>query len=65
MTPTEVRKRVREIRRNAKDDEIAHELEDALRRDVLTAIAKGAKSAPALAREALRSTEIDFSRWCA
>lgn len=44
------------------DDEHAHNLEDALYIDVLQAIANGAPNAAELARDALRTQDIDFSR---
>lgn len=44
------------------DDEHAHNLEDALYLDVLRAIADGAPNAAELARDALRTQEINFSR---
>lgn len=49
----------------AHDDEGAHIAEDALYRKVLEAIADGAENAPTLARLALKTGEIDFSRWYA
>lgn len=44
-------------------DSAAHEAEDDLRRDVLIAIAAGTGWQADLAREALRTTDLDFSRW--
>lgn len=49
----------------AKDYEAAHGEEDALHRDVLAAIAEGTGTAAGLAKEALRTTELDFPRPCA
>jgi hypothetical protein len=50
----------------ARDDaEKAHALEDELYRDVLTEIAKHENDAGELARAALRSRELNFSRWTA
>jgi len=65
MTPGEVEARVERIRAMAGDDEAAHGAEDSLRRDVLLAIAGGARNARALARTALETEEIEFARWCA
>ncbi len=65
MTVDEVRIHLDQIREHGNDDERAHGQEDALWRAVLEAIAGGAPDAAELAREALRSTEIEFSRWCA
>ena len=47
------------------DSDRAHSAEDALYRDVLQAIADGATNAAELAAEALKTRELDFSRWCA
>jgi hypothetical protein len=47
------------------DDEAAHSMEDALRRDVLQAIANGSPDAVELARIALESESLIFARWCA
>jgi len=65
VTVKELRRRVKAIRAARHDDEHAHGLEDALRRDVLKAIADGAKNASALAAEALKTSEIGFARWTA
>lgn len=47
------------------DDERAHKLEDELHQEVLRAIADGAPDAAELARAALQTKDIDFSRWYA
>jgi hypothetical protein len=66
MTADDVRKRVDAIRELAGDDERAHAEEDRLWADVLTAIAERRCLLPAaVAREALKTKEIDFRRWCA
>lgn len=62
---TQVREGVRYIASIADDDEAAHGREDDLRERVLAAIASGAANASDLAREALRTSDIQFSRWCA
>lgn len=60
-----VKARVAEMVAMKADDEQAHSEEDALHQDVLRAIADGRCDDPAAcAREALKTTEIDFSRWC-
>jgi hypothetical protein len=65
MRIEEARERVEEIRREAaRDDERAHGLEDALHKDVLKAIAEGARNGRQLAAEALTTSEIKFGRWC-
>lgn len=65
MTPQDVRGRVIEVATQVQDPEAAHSDEDKLLADVLQAIADGADDPSALAREALRSLEIRFPRWCA
>ena len=67
MTLTEARARVEVIRDIADDDEAAHAREDALHQDVLAWIALNANddSCRELARIALTTLEIRFSRWCA
>jgi len=65
MTPKEVAKRVAMIGECRGDYEAAHGMEDQLREDVLQAIAGGAPNAADLAREALKSTDMDFPRYCA
>lgn len=62
MTVEEVLNRVDEIRRNAPDDEKAHDLEDALYRDVLQYFADNGYR---IAAEALETQKIEFARWCA
>lgn len=61
MTIEEVRDCVQRIRSLADDDEVAHSLEDALHREVLLAISKGAPKE--LAGEALLTLHIEFHRW--
>jgi len=66
MTLAEVRERVLEIIATAGDPEAAHCKEDALRRDVLYAIAMGREEGcePAeLAALALTSKNAVFERW--
>jgi hypothetical protein len=65
VTVDEARRRLDDIRACAGDDEAAHSMEDALRRDVLQAIADGSPDAVELARIALESESLDFARWCA
>ena len=67
MTPEIVRARVAGIRAVApKDDEAAHGAEDALYAALLRAIAEGrCDDVAQCAREALKTEEIDFARWCA
>lgn len=65
MNVEDVRARVEMIRALAYDGEAAHSDEDALREDVLRAIADGADDPAALAAAALITSEIRFARWCA
>ena len=65
MTPEEARARVEAIREMADDDEDAHRMEDALRSDVLRAIANGSRYGRALSEIALTTSEIEFCRWYA
>lgn len=65
-TVEEVRAAVEEIRRLADDDEAAHSAEDALHQNVLASIAQhDPANAASLAREALKTQDIEFARWCA
>ena len=68
ITLDDVTRRVDEIARTFGDDEKQHNMEDALHRDVLNFIASGRvapSTAASLARAALRTEEISFSRWSA
>lgn len=66
LTPEEVRRRVEELAADYGDAETAHMEEDEIRRDVLEAIRDGRTTDPAgVAREALRTKEIDFPRYYA
>lgn len=63
LTVETVRERVQIIARLAEtDDEAAHAKEDELHREVLQHFAATGDS---LAIEALKTLEIQFSRWCA
>jgi hypothetical protein len=65
MTLDDVKRRVEEIRAIAGDDERAHSYEDQLRHDVLFEIEQGAENAQDLAHEVLKTSAIEFNRWCA
>lgn len=68
MTVKEVRARVEAIEQSKHDPEVAHGLEDNLYRTVLHVIGHkrlGIKEQRAIAREALKTQEIDFARWAA
>lgn len=64
MTREDVIKAVAEIEKNKDDDERAHSEENRLHAAVLRYYAEGGTD-PELAREALKTQEIDFARWCA
>ena len=65
LTVDVVRSRVASIAKIGGDPECAHSSEDTLRDDVLEAIAAGAPNAQELAREALKTNDLTFPRWCA
>jgi len=58
-----IRDAVENIRELVRDNEKAHSLEDDLWEEVLNAIACGASNPQELAREALKTQEIEFNRW--
>ena len=59
-----VRIRVQDIQAISGDDESAHSAEDELYRDVLRYYANGGTD-PELAKEALKTLDLEFERWCA
>ena len=67
MTNEEAEKLLAEVVKyaNDRDHEGAHIERDNLYRDVLRAIAAGADNARELAAIALRSEDVEFSRWYA
>jgi hypothetical protein len=67
VTLKEVRRRVAEIEAMKDDDEAAHILEASLHGDVLACIANSTNLAGVrdLAREALKTKDIEFERWFA
>ena len=66
MNVKDVLEKVQEIKMMAHDDEAAHSREDDLHQDVLRAIAEGrCDDQSACAEAALKTLDIDFSRWCA
>ncbi len=66
MDVESVKRRLADIKASAGDDEGAHVMEDTLHRDVLMAIRDHDCDDPAgCAGEAIKSGEIQFSRWCA
>ena len=65
MTIKDVRARIQKIKDKKHDYEVAHILEDELRRDVLREIAKGTRKSRALAGEVLKSRHTKFVRDCA
>ena len=65
MIVKDVEFEVKRIAAMASDPELAHLGEDELWRRVLMAIAAGEKHPRELASAALRTAELDFSRWYA
>jgi hypothetical protein len=66
ITVEQVKLEVERIRKMAGDDESAHAAEDDLHQNVLTAIMNGECEDPKVcAREAMRTQDIEFARWCA
>lgn len=65
MDEEEVKERVDLINKCKGDYEAAHDMEDELYIDVLKHIAEGGENAQQLAKEALKSQEIDFVRYTA
>lgn len=65
MTFLEIKQRVREIEEMASDDEAAHSAEDSLRHDFIVLVAKGTGNLAEMAKEVLKTSDIDFNRWCA
>ena len=66
MNIKQVRERLKKIEEVKSDCESAHSYEDGMWRAVLQAIANGEAEDPAaLARECLKSEDIDFERWFA
>ncbi|QBJ94514.1 hypothetical protein D0Z67_29545 (plasmid) [Streptomyces seoulensis] len=64
MDMQEINERVAQIAASG-DDEEQHGMEDSLYEDVLKAIAEGAPNASELAAAALKTKDMDFSRWYA
>ena len=64
-TIEDIAARIEEIRAVINDDERAHGMEDALRDDVLAAIAHGAPNAAHLATAVRETARLEFQRWCA
>ncbi len=65
MTIEEAQRRVDVIAASVGDDEGAHIEEDSLRNDILVAIAGGDANPVGLAMIALKTNDLNFSRWCA
>ena len=65
MTLIEAMERVKAIQSASGDDEIAHGMEDTLYTDFIRYIASTNGEHAEIARELLKTEEIDFARWCA
>lgn len=63
-----IKNTVKDIKNMKDDDEAAHSTEDGLREAVLKDIASDAytrEECREFAKEALKTSEIEFARWCA
>lgn len=65
MNLKEVKKTVNDIKESVVDFEVAHELEDDLYEAVLKEVVSGNPESKEMAREALKTKQIDFARYCA
>lgn len=65
MNIHQIRQSIESIKEASGDDEKQHSWEDDLWENVLRAISGGAKNPDKLAKEALKTKELDFERWCA
>jgi hypothetical protein len=66
MDLKEIQRRIEEIESNKRDDQRAHSEEDRLREDFIVFIAEnGNKKLSEMAREIMKTNDIDFARWCA
>ena len=65
MNLKEVKKTVNDIEESVVDFEGAHELEDDLYEAVLKEVVSGNPESKEMAREALKTKQIDFARYCA
>lgn len=66
MTLEKIQKGVERIRAMAGDDEGAHSAEDSLRHEFILAVSKRAPEPfRTMAKEVLKTSDIEFARWCA
>jgi hypothetical protein len=65
MELKEIKTRIDNIKAVSGDDEVAHIEEDALREDFIKYIAIGGNVTSEMAKEVLKTNDIDFARWCA
>ena len=66
LIPEDVMRMVEDLEKMKGDDECAHSEEDRIHQLVLKAIANGDALLPnQCAREALKTLDLDFERWCA
>ena len=63
MTIEEIKRRVKEIKQLSWGNERAHVKEKELWEDVLKAIADKSENPHELAKEALKTSKISFTRW--
>ena len=66
MDIEEIKKRIQEIASKSGDDETQHGQEDALRAAFIEAVAReGSYPWAEMAKEILKTDDMDFARWCA
>ena len=66
MTIDDIKTELEHIKKIASDDESAHSLEDQLHKRFIQFIAGTAdENLAKMAREVLKSSKIQFERWCA
>lgn len=65
MTTEEAVAYLERLKASMHDSESAHGMEDALKEEILEAIANGAENYLELARIGVEATNLDFTRWYA
>ena len=66
MTLLEIKQRLEDVESIRGDDEAAHSSEDAFYADFIEYVSLGAdRELAEKAKEVLKSSDIDFCRWCA
>ncbi len=65
MKLEDIKKSIEEIKTEAGDDEMQHGLEDALYVAFIRFISESKSPYKDMAKEILKTEDLDFSRWCA